>query len=275
MIELPESRTLANQINETLKGKKIWNVTANKSPHKFAWFTGDPANYNNLLTGKTIVSAAAYGGMVEIQVEDIRLIFSGGPNIRYYCPGEEIPKKHQLHVEFEDCSSLVCSVQMYGALWALGEGQTESYNECARSKPDPLSNEFDHSYFRSLFTENDGELSAKAFLATKQRIPGLGNGVLQDILFNARVHPKRKMSTLSDNELTIMYNSVKNTLFEMTVNGGRDTEKDLFGCSGGYRTILSAKTSDKPCPVCGGTIVREAYLGGNIYFCPECQKLKK
>lgn len=83
------------------------------------------------------------------------------------------------------------------------------------------------------------------------------------------------MNTLSDNELTSIYNAVKNTLFEMSINGGRDTERDLFGCSGGYRTILSAKTVDKPCPVCGSAIVREAYLGGNIYFCPECQKLKK
>lgn len=275
MIELPESRTLAHQINETLKGKKIQNVTANKSPHKFAWFTGAPQSYHSLLTGKSILSAAAHGGMVEIQAEDIRLIFCDGTNIRYYFPDEELPKKHQLHVEFEDFSSLVCSVQMYGALWALGEGRTEGYNEYARRKPSPFSDDFNQSYFQSLFTEQDGKLSVKAFLATKQRIPGLGNGVLQDILFNARVHPKCKMNTLSNNEFTSIYNAVKNTLFEMSVNGGRDTERDLFGCSGGYRTILSAKTADKPCPVCGSAIIREAYLGGNIYFCPECQKPKK
>lgn len=275
MIELPESRTLANQINDTLKGKKIRNVTANKSPHKFAWFTGDPQSYHSLLTEKSILSAAAYGGMVEIQAEDIRLIFCDGTNIRYYFPGEELPQKHQMHVEFEDSSSFVCSIQMYGGMLALGNGQTEDYNECARSKPNPLSDAFDHHYFKSLFTEGDGKLSAKAFLATKQRIPGLGNGVLQDILFNAQIHPKRKINTLSDNELTSMYDSVKNTLSEMTINGGRNTERDLFGCSGGYQTILSAKTIDEPCPVCGSTITREAYLGGKIYFCPECQKLEK
>jgi len=275
MIELPESRALAQQINEAVRGKKIQNVTANKSPHKFAWFTGDPQSYHSLLAGKTIHSAAAYGGMVEIQAEDIRLIFCDGTNIRYYYPGEELPQKHQLHVEFEDFSSLVCSVQMYGAMLALGEGQTEGYNECARSKPNPLSDEFDQRYFQSLFTQEAGKLSAKAFLATKQRIPGLGNGVLQDILFNARINPKSKMSALSDDDLTSMYSSVKNTLFEMTINGGRDTEKDLFGCSGGYKSILCAKTYDKPCPECGSAIIREAYLGGNIYFCPECQKQKK
>jgi formamidopyrimidine-DNA glycosylase len=43
-------------------------------------------------------------------------------------------------------------------------------------------------------------LSAKAFLATEQRIPGLGNGVLQDILFTAGIHPKRKMAAISEEE---------------------------------------------------------------------------
>jgi formamidopyrimidine-DNA glycosylase len=58
----------------------------------------------------------------------------------------------------------------------------------------------------------------------------------------------------------------------MAAGGGRDTEKDLFGCSGGYRTVLSGKSKDCPCPLCGSIIVRESYLGGNIYYCPTCQK---
>ena len=64
---------------------------------------------------------------------------------------------------------------------------------------------------------------------------------------------------------------VKNTLLQMAQQGGRNTEKDLFGANGGYHTILSNKTWQKPCPVCGGEIIRQTYLGGNIYFCPHCQ----
>lgn len=119
-----------------------------------------------------------------------------------------------------------------------------------------------------MFTDEDKKLSVKAFLATKQRIPGLGNGVLQDILFNAKLHPKRKMNTLSKEDYSFLYYCVKNTLYDMTSRGGRNTEKDLFSCPGGYKTILSSKTLDKPCPVCNDELVREAYLGGNIYYCP-------
>ena len=58
----------------------------------------------------------------------------------------------------------------------------------------------------------------------------------------------------------------------MDANGGRDTERDLFGRFGGYRTILSKNTSGKPCSTCGDIIKKEAYLGGSIYYCPTCQR---
>ena len=117
-------------------------------------------------------------------------------------------------------------------------------------------------------------MSAKAFLATEQRIPGLGNGVLQDILFDARIHPKTKIKDLSSGETERMYQSVKSVLVEMTRLGGRDTEKDIFGRPGGYHTVLSRITLERPCPVCGGILERKAFLGGNIYYCPICQPMK-
>ena len=59
----------------------------------------------------------------------------------------------------------------------------------------------------------------------------------------------------------------------MAAEGGRDTEKDLYGENGGYHTILSKNTVGKPCPVCGSFIKKESYLGGSIYICESCQRL--
>ena len=53
MIELPEAVVLARQVTETLAGKRIANAIANTSPHKFAWYAGDPAHYNDRLAGRT------------------------------------------------------------------------------------------------------------------------------------------------------------------------------------------------------------------------------
>jgi formamidopyrimidine-DNA glycosylase len=59
----------------------------------------------------------------------------------------------------------------------------------------------------------------------------------------------------------------------MTGNEGRDTEKDFYGCPGKYKTILSKNTWKNPCPNCGNPIIKEAYMGGAVYYCPSCQKL--
>ncbi len=275
MIELPEAVTLAKQSNENLKGKEVAGVIAAFSPHKFAWFHGDPAGYNALLRGKTIGEAYPYGSLLEIQAGDVALHFNDGVNLRLHAAGEKRPAKHQLLIEFTDETAISASVQMYGGVVCFRQGDYENkFYEMNWSKPSPLTEQFGRAYFETLIAPPEvRKLSAKAVLATEQRIPGLGNGVLQDILFTARIHPKRKLATLSDGEKEALFASVKSTLKTMAEQGGRDTEKDLFGQPGGYQTMLSSKTAGQACPQCGTMIVKEAYMGGSVYYCPACQKL--
>ena len=275
MIELPEASTLAKQINATISGKKVMNVYAAQSPHKFAWYYGDPQNYHHLLQGKVIGRAAGFGGMVEIEAEDAILLFGDGTNLRFYAENEKRPLKHQLLIEFEDFSAMSASIQMYGGIWCFPAGEFDNkYYLIAKERSSPLSEQFNESFFDAIVSEPDNEgLSSKALLATEQRIPGLGNGVLQDILYNAGIHPKKKVKTFTDQEKSILFHAVKSTLAEMTFLGGRDTERDLFGCFGGYKTKVSKNTVDKPCPKCNTVIRKEAYLGGSVYFCPTCQSL--
>lgn len=46
-----------------------------------------------------------------------------------------------------------------------------------------------------------------------------------------------------------------------------------FGNYGRYRTYLSKKTLEEPCPRCGAPIHKASYLGGNIHFCSRRQRL--
>ena len=274
MLEIPESQALAAQISETLTEKIIVAALAATSPHGLAWYRGDPADYDKLLSGYTVLGAQALGGQVEIMAGPMRLLLHDGINARYFEPGAKLPEKHQLLLRFDDASALVCTVQMYGGMQAYqAETNDNPYYMAARQKPNPLTEAFSENYFAAIIRAGGPKLSAKALLATEQRIPGLGNGCLQDILFNARIHPQTKMIDLRDGDMLTLFSSVKKTLLAMTEGGGRDTEKDLFGQEGGYKTILSNKTYGRPCPVCAGAIVRKSYLGGNIYFCPQCQPL--
>ena len=273
MIELPEAAVLAKQVNEIVTGKRIKKVIAAQHPHKLAWYCGDPKDYQSLLAGKVIGAAVSHGGLVEIAASNAILLFGDGVSLRYFAEGEKLPDRHQLWIEFEDGSSLVSSVQMYGGIWAFPAGNFDNkYYRISKEKTSPLTDAFNGTYFDALFGEKTDRLSLKAFLATEQRIPGLGNGVLQDILFNAKMHPKKKVITLSKKDKEELLNSLKLTLSRMAADGGRDTETDLYGRQGGYKTILSRNTANKPCSICGTIIKKEAYMGGSIYFCSMCQK---
>jgi formamidopyrimidine-DNA glycosylase len=275
MIELPEALNLAGQINDTIHEKRVDGVIAVQTPHKLAWYYGEPQKYSDLLVGRTIGKANAYGGLVEIKAENANILLGDGAGIRFHSKGEPRPAKHQLLIEFDDNSAISVSIQMYGGIGVFLEGELDNiYYRVAKEKPSPFSPAFDKVYFdRIVSAQEVQKLSLKALLATEQRIPGLGNGILQDILFNAKMHPKKKVNTLADTAKEVLFNSVKTTISAMAAEGGRDTELDLFGRPGGYKTILCKNTVNKPCPVCGTIIKKEAYMGGSVYYCEKCQML--
>ena len=273
MLEIPESKTISIQVADTLKDRRITKVVNATSPHKFAWFCGDPTKYAEILEGRQIISARGHGMFVDIHCDaDTCITIGDGTNMRYYSPVEKRPEKHQLLIGFDDHSCVACTVAMYGGIWAYRGTLDNPYHQGSLNSISPLDDAFDELYFNRLVKSVAKDITAKALLATEQRIPGVGNGVLQDILFNAGIHPKCKKSALTDFEIGELFHSLKVTLQSMTYKGGRDTEKDLFGQNGGYRTILSKNTVGQPCPNCGTLIIKEAYLGGAVYFCPVCQK---
>lgn len=282
MIEIPESQTLASQVEKTLKGKTVISAIANASPHRFAWYSGDPEPYGERLSARKINGAIAKGSFVRISFGTQTLLAGDGVSLRFYYPKEKKPTKHQLCLVFDDESALIATIQMYGGLWLFENDDFDNpyyRNACAR--PAPLSKNFTERIFRALpahplniegtANKKTETLTAKTFLATEQRIPGLGNSVLQDNLWNAKINPKTKLSLFTDEDWKNLYAAVVATLLKMTDRGGRDTERDLFGIPGGYTTIASKNTVRTPCPRCGTTIKKESYMGGCVYFCPCCQ----
>lgn len=273
MLELPESYSLAKQITKALKGKQISHIELLHTPHRFVFFKGDEREYEALLVGKTIQGATYHGGILEIDTEGSMLFLSDGASPRYWKTKEQVPKKHQLLLQFSDGSAMSCSVQMYAAIGIYSLGQCdEPYYISSSTKIGPLDEAFTYAYFKSLYKPGGKKLTTKAFLATEQRIPGLGNGVLQDILWEAALDPRCDMKTVSEEEMKALYQAVKEVLIKMCKAGGRNVEKDLYGNAGGYITKLSKLSLGKPCPRCGQPIEKANYMGGTIYFCQQCQR---
>lgn len=275
MLELSESYTIASQMQEVLKGKIVSEIVVLQSPHKFTWFWGERDTFEELLEGKQVTGANYYGGITQLELEDVRVTFSDGAYPRYYVDSKKFPKKSQFLMLFDDNTAIGVSVQMYGAVGIFKEGNCDvEYYLGAKTKPSPLSEAFTYGYFKGVYEQSKGKkVSAKAFLGTEQRFPGIGNGILQDILYQAGIHPKYDMANVTEEELRRLYTCTCDIVRQMCKEGGRDTEKDLFGNYGGYQTWLSKKTVWTPCTKCGYEIRKGNYLGGTIYYCEHCQKL--
>ncbi len=276
MFELPEFETLSRQINDTLKGKTIQKGMLGNSPHKFLWYNRSHDEFEKLTRGKVIGEAWVQGKWLFITLEAGYVLLLGecGGKVLYHPAGSKHPKKYHLFIMFNDSSFLTAITQMWGAmeLYERGEDQNREYVKGMRTTPsDPA---FTYAYFTALLDELVGgkKRSAKSLLTQDQIIPGLGNAIVQDILFRARLHPRHPIDDLNPDQCRALFNAILNTVNEAIEKGGRYDEFDLFGNRGGYIRLMDKNALGRPCPECGGEVEKIQYLGGACYLCPNCQQ---
>ncbi|HHX65720.1 MAG TPA: endonuclease VIII, partial [Chloroflexi bacterium] len=125
MIELPEAIVIARQITETVSGKRIARAVANASPHKFAFYSGDPAEYGDRLSGKTVGGAQGVGPHIQFTADDMMLSISAP--IRYHERDAKRPGKHQLLIEFDDGTAISAGAQMWGGFFCFPIGGQSGY----------------------------------------------------------------------------------------------------------------------------------------------------
>lgn len=275
MFELPECITLAGQMNETIKGKRIKNGNLGNSPHKFVCYNRSENEFAQLVAGKSIGDSYVKGRWLFVPVEPGFILVVGecGGKVLYHEPGRNAPKKYHLHISFDDGSFLTISTQMWGAMELYERGEELNREYIKGMKTTPVEPEFSFDYFNDL---NDRLItgkkrSAKSLLTQEQIIPGLGNAIAQDILFRAKLHPKHPIADLNGSQRQELYGAIVDTVQDVIAKGGRYDEYDLFGERGGYVRLMDKNATGRPCPNCGTTVEKIQYLGGACYLCPTCQ----
>lgn len=275
MIELPEALVIARQMSEELRGKRIESGIRGNAPHKFAFYSRSPEEYEAILRGKTMGEATDHGSLILASVEPdhVLVLGGGGERIVFHQSEATLPKRHQLLLHFQDGTYLTVTVQGWGALQLLRQSELADHPHVGPRRVSPLSDAFTYEHFQGLFGEIEAEdpRSIKFFVISKPGVWGVGNGYLQDILFRARIHPRRKVVGISEGERRALYQAIRETLKQAVDLGGRDTERDLHERPGGYTRILDSRSVGQPCPECGTPIEKIQYLGGASYFCPRCQ----
>lgn len=274
MIEMPEAWTIARQMNETLMGKTFQHFARGAMVHKFLFLSKSAEEYDAFLSGKPVTGAKSYGRSIYLYVGEVHLLWFGelGGRILYHPSGEPLPAKYHLRWDFRDASSMTFTLQMWGFVGLLERSELPNHPYAEVGLP-PLSEGFTFERFNQLLEEypEKTKKGIKGFLVTSKHINGIGNGYLQDILFRAKIHPTRKIPTLTANERQSLYTAIQDTLGKAVKLGGREDEHDLFDHSGGYVRLMSNQTVGQPCQNCGTAIQKLSYLGGACYVCPTCQ----
>jgi formamidopyrimidine-DNA glycosylase len=275
MFELPEFITLAQQINDTIKGMEILRGQLGNTPHKFVWYNRSPEDFERLIVGKKIGHTSAKGKWLFIPLDPGYVLVAGecGGKFLYHPADSKLPKKYHLYLTFSDGSFLTATTQMWGAYELYGTGQEQHREYIKDMRVTPVEDGFTWNYFQELLTElADGKKrSAKSLLTQDQLIPGLGNAIAQDILFRARLHPRHPINELDSQQSKALYEAIVSTVQAVISQGGRYDEFDLFNQRGGYVRLMDRQALERPCPGCGGQVEKIAYMGGACYLCPVCQ----
>jgi len=275
MIELPEATTIARQIGETYVGRRIASVSIADDRPKFLFLNEDLGDYDDRLVGATIAASRASGKWIQNRLDNGMILLLGEMfgRIRHVPPDAALPKKAHAVVGFADGSRLVVTVQAWGGVLALTPDELAAHPFAGDQGPSPTDPSFTPERFDRLLDDR-GEWSRKpikAFLVHEGNVCGIGNGYLQDILFRAKLSPRRKVPGIDAGERARLHRAIVDTIAEAIDLGGRDTEKDLYDDPGGYIPLLDRRANGAPCPNCGTPISKISYLGGSCYVCPRCQ----
>ena len=198
-----------------------------------------------------------------------------GADVIHFKPDSRLPEKYQTKFTLEDRTGFTIRAWWFCYLHLMHANELDRHKLTARLGITPLDKRFTIDYFRQLLNNKRG--SIKTFLLDQKNIAGIGNVYIQDMLFNAKLHPNRVVSSLTNAEIETLHKSIKSVLNESIKMGGLAYEKDFYGKKGDYGSdqFKIAYKPEKPCPVCQTTIQKIKTGSTSSFICPNCQPLTR
>ncbi|MHA6484021.1 Fpg/Nei family DNA glycosylase [Paenibacillus sp. strain BS8-2] len=114
----------------------------------------------------------------------------------------------------------------------------------------------------------------KTALLDQNLIVGVGPVYADEILFEAKIRPERKLNEMIPADWEQLYHAMGHILRDAISHGGVKVQPLFSGDSftGGYRDRLAVHGLDgQLCRRCGGTIKKTSVAGRKNYRCPDCQ----
>jgi formamidopyrimidine-DNA glycosylase len=263
--ELPDVELFKGYIDSTSLHKTITGVKLNDS---YALKDIDPVTLKKKLAGQNLAESRRHGKYLFLILSDrntLLLHFGMTGYLRYFKNDEEKPDYTQLLLTFDNGYCLA-----YSSKRKLGEIRVvedpDTFISDNHMGPDALDPNLNFDIFSNGFEGRRGMV--KPALMNQEIIAGIGNEYSDEILFQARIHPKTQVPDLEQSDLKSLYNTMQEVLTKaIDCRADKDRFPDHF--------LLHNREEDAECPGdCGGTIQTVEVSGRTAYFCPDCQEKK-
>jgi formamidopyrimidine-DNA glycosylase len=274
-LELPEIINLYQQMDKTLKNKVITEIILgerSKGIIKLGMCNLDKRK--DEILNSPIKSLKTRGKWIFLEFEKGMFLLLGEiiGKFRYYEDEKEIPHNYHVLFKFKDHTALTFQSSLYAFMVVADQEELKNHKYAGNIGLSPLDEEFTYSYFTNLLSKYKNR-GIKGVLNTQNETAGLGNAYINEILYQAEIHPKAKASTLNEAKMKKLYDVIVETMNLAVEEGGSLKEYDLFGNPGSYMRIGDQWSNDMKCKRCEAKMVKMSVLGSSSYICPICQKL--
>jgi DNA-formamidopyrimidine glycosylase len=271
MPELPEVQSLATFLAEKATGLEIARIdVAAISVLK----TFDPPI--DALFGKKVTGCTRQGKYLQLQVEDLWLVFhlARGGWVKWrdeIKPGPPTrPGKGPLALRVRFVGGAGFEVTEMGtekrlAAWVVRDPL--DIDHVATLGPDPLDPAFDPAALGALLAGSTSQI--KKALTDQRLIAGVGNAYSDDALHLAKLSPFKTAGKLSEEEVARLHAALVQVLTDAVE---RSAGLPAAGLKAEKKSGLRVHgRKGEACPECGDTIREVAFATKSLQYCATCQ----
>ena len=185
--------------------------------------------------------------------------------------GEGVPDYSRAQLHLDDGATLhYRDPRLFGRLRLVPGARFDEVKEVAALGPDPLEHGIDVPALAAALARRS--IPIKVALMDQALLPGIGNIQASEVLFRARIDPRRPASSLSRGEVKRVADAVLASV-EESIAREEGPEIAYVEEPGAANPFLVYGRESERCPRCKReTIRRIVQAQRSTFYCPRCQR---
>jgi formamidopyrimidine-DNA glycosylase len=266
MPELPDLLYIHDYLRTEVCGRTITHAEV-KQPIVLRSDTAFEESVRNT----TILSCFLHGPFIGLALScnlDLIMNLMLAGKLQHQKPGEKPEGYRCFSLSLDDASKLnLCDEQKMAKAYLVRHGEYERIPKYHEQGIAIMGSGFRVQDFLELVRKHSRK-QVRVFLNDHSILSAIGNAYADEILFDAKIHPKTFLHKLSDEEIVQLYHSIL-AVMQWGIEQVKAAAQPIHVKVRGHMNVRNRK--GEPCPRCGTTIRREGVRGFDVFFCPSCQ----